>query len=408
MDIVIQRGWPFQPPALLVDGLDTNHSTLGGFVCLWRDGDPSLEWTTVEGFLARIEQWCENANSKLEGNDLGHEALLNFKKWYRNVATFDLSKLDITRGSWGDLHGVGSGNPLKVEVLPGRQPSTRELQGLWFHAGLMETPPPRGLTELSRCLSRSQRKGLERAVANRQKPKPFSVSGGVDLILFCWERDSRPNLLVMGLEGTKTEVEAIALQPGPTNEDSLILRAGPDAPMLRDRKATIFGAGALSGYTATALSESGIGSLNLVNGDTLLPENVARHVAGHDLVGRLKVQAVHWVIGNNAPWTKVVEFNDSPMTRGRLRECIGNSDIVINTTGNGALSDALAMTTREMGVPLVSCALLRVGCVARIRRQALPGDTPIHQRHDEVRYPVIPAGAEDDDFASPALGVRLL
>ena len=29
MDIVIQRGWPFQPPALLVDGLDTNHSHPG-------------------------------------------------------------------------------------------------------------------------------------------------------------------------------------------------------------------------------------------------------------------------------------------------------------------------------------------------------------------------------------------
>ena len=404
MDIVIQRGWPFQPPALLVDGLDTNHSTLGGFVCLWRDGDPSLEWTTVEGFRTRIEQWCENAKSGWEGDDLGHDALLNFRKWYRNVATFDLSKLKIARGSWGDMHGVVSGSPLKVEVLPGRQPSTRELQGLWFHAGLLETPPPRELTELSRCLSRSHRKGLERAVANRRTPEPFSVSGGVDLILFCWERDSRPNLLVMGLEGTKTEVEAIALQPGPTDEDSLILRAGPDAPRLRDRNATIFGAGALGGYTAAALSESGIGSLNIVDGDTLLPGNVVRHVAGHDQVGRLKVQAVHQVIGNHAPWTKVVELNDSPMARGRLREYISDSDIVINTTGNGALSDALAMTTKEMGVPLVSGALLRGGCVARIRRQVLPGDTPIHQRDDEARYPVIPAGAEDDDFASPALG----
>ena len=140
-----------------------------------------------------------------------------------------------------------------------------------------------------------------------------------------------------------------------------------------------------------------------MDGDTL-PPGRGQHVAGHDQVGRLKVQAVHQVIGNHAPWTKVVELNDSPMTRGRLREYNSDSDIVINTTGNGALSDALAMTTKEMGVPLVSGALLRGGCVARIRRQVLPGDTPIHQRDDEARYPVIPAGEESDDYASPALG----
>ena len=61
MDIVIRPGWPFQPPVLLVDGLDTNHSTLDGFVCMWREGDPSLEWTTAAGFFSRIEKWCENA-----------------------------------------------------------------------------------------------------------------------------------------------------------------------------------------------------------------------------------------------------------------------------------------------------------------------------------------------------------
>ena len=71
-------------------------------------------------------------------------------------------------------------------------------------------------------------------------PLPLAPSGP-------WERNSRPDLLVIGLEGTRTEVEAIALQPGPTDEDSLILLAGPDAPKLRDCKATIFGDGALGG-----------------------------------------------------------------------------------------------------------------------------------------------------------------
>ena len=56
MSIAIRPGWPFQSPALLVDGLNTNHSTLGGFVCMWQDRDDSLEWTTVDGLFARIEE----------------------------------------------------------------------------------------------------------------------------------------------------------------------------------------------------------------------------------------------------------------------------------------------------------------------------------------------------------------
>ena len=78
MDIVIRAGWPFQPPVLLVEGLDSNHSTLGGYVCMWRYGDPSLEWSTVPGFFSRIEAWCENARTGWAGDGLGYDAFLNF------------------------------------------------------------------------------------------------------------------------------------------------------------------------------------------------------------------------------------------------------------------------------------------------------------------------------------------
>ena len=38
------------------------------------------------------------------------------------------------------------------------------------------------------------------------------------------------------------------------------------------------------------------------------------------------------------------------------------------------------------------------------RRQALLGDTPMHQRDDLKRYPIIPVGDVSEDFASPQLG----
>ena len=404
MDVVIRPGWPFQSPALLVDGLDTNHSTPDGFVCLWQDGDPSRDWETVERFFARVDEWCENAKRKWEGDDLAGDAYLNFRRKFSNVAIFDLSDLGVRSGVRGEFYGTARADPPRLEIHRRRLGEGHWLRGLWFHAGELDTSPPRHFSELFRCLSRTQRRGLRRELDSRRRPEPFVASGGVDLILLCWERDGRPDVLVMACEGMNNEIDAIALQPGPTDEESLILRAGPDVSVLRGARATLFGAGALGGHVGNTLAESGLGHLDVVDGDVLLPENVVRHVAGHDLVGVPKVQAVHRVIRKHAPWTEVGEFPEAPMARGRIRELILNTDVVIDATGNDAFVPALAMVAQELGKPLVSGALYRGGSVARVQRQVLDKDTPIHLREEGTRYPAIPAGDGRGDFVGPALG----
>ena len=404
MDVVIRPGWPFQSPALLVDGLNTNHSTPGGFVCLWQDGDPSGDWETVEGFFGRVDEWCENAKRGWDGDDLEGDAFLNFTRKVSTVATFNLSELGIRSGDGAELRGRVSRDPPRVEIVPGRPNLPNQLRGLGFDVGSLNTPPPRQLSEVFRCLSRKQSGRLKRALDDRRRPEPFVASGGLDLILLCWERHGRPDLLVMACQGMNKDTEAIALQPGPTDESSLILRAGPDAPELRAMTATLFGAGALGGHIAVALAASGLGCLNIVDGDVLLPGNVVRHVAEHDQVGRSKVQAVHRIISGHAPWTEVAEFQESPMTPGQIRERISNTDIVVDATGNDAFAPALAMVAKEDGVPLVSGAIYRGGNVARVQRQILESDTPVHQRKEGAQYTVIPQGDVREEFAAPALG----
>ena len=96
---------------------------------MWRDGDPSLEWTTVPGFLSRIEAWCEKARNGWAGDDLGYDAFLNFRETLGNVATFDLPKLGIRIGRWGECHGVVNVEPFRVDVMPGRQKSNSAAAG---------------------------------------------------------------------------------------------------------------------------------------------------------------------------------------------------------------------------------------------------------------------------------------
>ena len=62
------------------------------------------------------------------------------------------------------------------------------------------------------------------------------------------------------------------------------------------------------------------------------------------------------------------------------------------------------MVAQEAEVPLVAGALYRGGFIGRVQRQALPSDTPIHQREDRARYPLIPPGEEREDFATSQLG----
>ena len=154
-------------------------------------------------------------------------------------------------------------------------------------------------------------------------------AAALTFLIFCWERPDRPYLLVMTFQGVGDSVTAVALQPGPLDHDSLALRAGPDAPFLLSRKATVFGLGALGGHVALALANSGVGSLNLVDGDLLLPGNVIRHVAGSEFIGQRKALSVQSLIGEHAPWTTVSVDIVNPVTPKDILERVSGVDLVV-------------------------------------------------------------------------------
>ena len=405
MEIVFDPGWPYRPPRVFVQGLDTNHSTLDGFVCLWRDGELSGEWETVDGLFSRVEDWCRRAKGGWQDDDLPFDAYLNFKLKWPLMATFDFESLRTSIGSWGDMHGVPT-NPNPLRIRPGPPTGPREFRGLWFRARQLQAPPPRNLSELPRHLSRSQRKGLERALSRRREPRALHVSGGVDIIMFAWQRQERTDLLVMACEGVGDKVEAAALVAEPNDEKTLRLRAGPDAETLKGRSSVLFGAGALGGHVAVALAESGIDSMRIVDGDLLSPGNVVRHVAGHDHVGGPKVNAVEAAIRNHAPWTKVESITPptNPYGSQEIAQLVENADVVIDATGNDSFVHPVALVAEGLGKPLVSGALFRGGFIGRVQRKALDTDAPITSRPDSPRYPVVPAGEPGVDLAEPDLG----
>ena len=407
MDIRIGSGWPFQPPVVIVDGLNSNHSTPWGMVCMWQQDEASRDWTTAEGLFARIEEWCENEKNGWERDQLRQDAFLNFKsKLASRIAVFDLSKLRIVnKRGWGELHATVDQFTGRIDLNRGKKQEPHQLRGFWFHVEELDTRPPHEFSEIPRYLSKRQMKGLLMALSERQSPEPLTPSGGADLILFCWSRRWKPDLLVLACSGAGNTIDATALRPAPVDARTLSLRAGPDAGTLKGRRAVLFGAGALGGYVATSLAQSGVGHLEIVDYDTLLPENVVRHVAGHPLTGMLKIDAVKMTARSHAQRTNIETHNQYVATPRQIRELISDTDVVLDAAGSHNLTDALAMVTMEMKKPLVSGGLYRGGFIARVQRQARHNDTPIRQRDSlPEHYPKIPAGSAEDEFTAPQLG----
>ena len=406
MDIALDVGWPYRPPGVFVQGLNTNHCMLNGFVCLWREGDATRHWETVEGLFSRIDDWCARAKNGWQDDDLPFDAYLNFMSKLKMMATFDFESLRTSIDSRGDLKGIVTTKPRVLNLQRGPATSSKELRGLWLRVGHLQAPPPRNLAELSQHLNDWQRTGLERALSRRRAPACLRPSGGVDVILFAWERRERTDLLIMALKGIGDNVEAAVLVAEPNDERTLRLRAGPDSGTLNERKAVLFGVGALGGHVAVTLAKSGIGTLKIVDRDLLSPGNVVRHVAGHDHVGKLKVDAVQAVVGDYAPWTKVesVAPQAHPAAPGEITQLVADVDIVIDATGNEAFVYPLAQVAEALGKQLVSGALYRGGFIGRVQRKALNSDTPINCRSNSASYPEIPVGDSELDFAEPDLG----
>ena len=147
-----------------------------------------------------------------------------------------------------------------------------------------------------------------------------------------------------------------------------------------------------------------MGFLKIIDLDVLLPGNVIRHVAGHSQIGNFKAQAVQDVMKYHAPWTEIIGLQNSPPPRtpSELRKCIEDFDVVIDTTGSESLIGSLATLSQNMKKPFVSGALSRGGFIARVQRQALPSDIPLYERTDP-RYPIIPAGDDNEEFAVPQM-----
>lgn len=162
-------------------------------------------------------------------------------------------------------------------------------------------------------------------------PRP---SGGEVLfgVLFVGVRADHP----LNEQGQAEKIIPLALQ---RLDKSYLLPRGGANSLLQDKKVALIGCGAVGGYIAIQLAQSGVFNLTLIDPDVMKPENIFRHILGKDYLGKSKVDALKIELENKFPYTRIKSFSL------KIEDAISKSlfdldkfDLIIMATGDDNLS----------------------------------------------------------------------
>ncbi len=124
---------------------------------------------------------------------------------------------------------------------------------------------------------------------------------------------------------------------------------------LKNSHVCIFGVGGVGGYVAEALARSGIGSLTLVDNDTISESNINRQIfALSSTVGMMKTSAAKERILDINPHCKVHEYNMFYLPETANEIDLTQFDYVVDAIDTVTAKIYLAQKCDELNIPLIS------------------------------------------------------
>lgn len=128
---------------------------------------------------------------------------------------------------------------------------------------------------------------------------------------------------------------------------------------LLNARALVLGAGGLGSPAALYLASAGIGTLALVDGDTVDLTNLQRQILHRSsAIGRPKVQSGAATLAEINPRCKVVPLQER-LAGARLEEEVALADVVLDCSDNFATRHAVNRACVKFRKPLVSGAAIR-------------------------------------------------
>lgn len=124
---------------------------------------------------------------------------------------------------------------------------------------------------------------------------------------------------------------------------------------LKNSRVAIFGVGGVGGYVVEALARSGVGTLDLIDSDTVSLSNINRQIiALHSTVGRLKVDAAAERIHDICPDTVVHRHACFFLPETADRFDFSQYDYVVDAIDTVSGKIEIILRSQAAGVPVIS------------------------------------------------------
>ncbi len=134
-----------------------------------------------------------------------------------------------------------------------------------------------------------------------------------------------------------------------------LLLGSENLQKLKNSRVAIFGIGGVGGYTAEALARSGIGSIDLIDNDTVSLTNINRQIyATHKTVGEYKVDVAKERILDINPDIKINIFKTFYMPDTADRFDFKNYDYIVDAIDTVTGKIELVMRANEANTPIIS------------------------------------------------------
>lgn len=377
MIISVPDSFPYGcPKARPLDGSGglSWHRERSGHLCLYTDDDAALlPWKDPKAFLERIREWFRRDAAGWEGDpiDLDLE-----RYWPRKLGLVVYERDDLTPGAV--LRLVREKH--HARLLPASRVGKKYAgKALVLDAGQLDQP-------LHSWSDLSGRIDDDDSVEGQIR------SGNIKFLAVRYARDSHEGVLILEVE-SKDPLEFVALESADASRATLRLRSGPEASAVEGLKIAVVGGGAIGCHVADLLVRMGPKVLTVVDGDTLRPGNLVRHLATADLVGTNKAEAVVETLRRSLvhmAWSPT-DLHATPVDLTTINDAtalMAEHDLVIDATANGVATALLMAGAEVLERPVVGVCLQRDGQVARVDRAPLLAD----ESHAPAIEPLDPEG----------------
>jgi len=162
-------------------------------------------------------------------------------------------------------------------------------------------------------------------------------------------------------ERTTRQVRSASPVSALVQPDLLARSSGLVSESIRSKSVLIVGAGSVGSYLAEVMTRSGVGTLSLVDPDTVESHNIGRANFTAADIGRPKVEAVEARCRLIAPAVEIQSqhLRLEGVAREDLERMVRSADLVIATTDDNNTQSLLNHVTYHLGVPAVFVGLYR-------------------------------------------------